>query len=392
MVLLSQLSWVDESGYHYADYATFLQYFQEGYRNIYGADLYLEADSQDGQAIALEAKAAYDTAVRGKKIYDSMSPKTAIGVALSNNVKLNGIARQVATKSTVDLLITGVVGTTIINGFAVDELGQRWFLPSSVVIPIAGSITVTATAEDEGEISAAPDTVNVIGSPTRGWQLVNNEVAATEGAPVETDAELRQRQTISVSLPSLSVFEGTQGAVENVEGVVRSKGYENDSGVTDGDGIPAHSIAMIVEGGDNQEIAEAIALHKTPGTRTFGTTGVTVYDRYGVPNTINFSRPDIVQIKVQVTLNALAGYTSGYDELIKQAIFDSINGLDIGENVLITKLFVPANLPNTEEGKTFDIETIEIAKVADAFGTINVPIVFNEAAANIITNIVVVVL
>jgi len=79
-------------------------------------------------------------------------------------------------------------------------------------------------------------------------------------------------QTDSTALPSLSVFEGTKGTVANLAGVVRSRGYENDTSAVDVDGIPAHSIAMVVEGGDSVEIATAIATKKTPGTRTVGTT------------------------------------------------------------------------------------------------------------------------
>src|SRR6185503_10030857 len=97
-------------------------------------------------------------------------------------------------------------------------------------------------------------------------------------------AELRARQVVSTALPSLSVMDGTVGAVANVTGVTRFKGYENDTGSADVNGIPAHSISIVAEGGDSQEIADAIARHKTPGTGTYGTTSVTTYDAQGVPN------------------------------------------------------------------------------------------------------------
>ena len=388
---LNDLVWVDSSGYHFADYPTILEWLKDEYRAIYGEDVYLEADSQDGQEIAVRARALYDTAALGATIYNSFSPSTAQGVGLSRVVKINGIRRQIATKSTVDLEIGGSVGTTITNGIAEDSNSNKWLLPASVVIPISGTITVTATAEKVGSITAQSATITKISTPTLGWQTVNNVLTATPGVAVEEDAELRVRQTTSVALPSLSVMEGTKGAVANVAGVSRSEGYENDDDVIDSDGLPPHSISMVVEGGDSQAIAEVIARHKTPGTKTYGTTSEVVFDKYGMSNTINFYRPTIVPMKVEVNLTAFIGYTTGYDTLIKQAVADLINSLKIGQDVLITKLYVPANLPGTTPGSTFDIITIEIAKVVNAFGTINVPILFNEAASCNVADVVVVV-
>lgn len=387
MTVLSDLTYIDELGFHYEDYPTFLLWLQNEYKAIYGADVYLEADSQDGQFLAIIARALYDSAALGASVYNSRSPTTSQGVGLSSVVKINGIRRRVATNSTVDLAIGGQVGTVITNGVAEDTLGQKWLLPASVTIPISGSITVTATAEEVGEVSAQVGTITKIFTPTLGWQTVNNAAVATEGVAVETDAELRLRQTESVALPSLSVFEGTVGAVKNVVGVTRVKGYENDSNITDSDGIPAHNISIVAEGGNVAEIAEAIAVHKTPGTGTFGTTSETVFDEYGVPNVINFYRPTIISTKVKVTIEAFEGYSSAFADEIKAAVAAAINALAIGKDVLITKLYVPANLPGTPQGATFDIVSIEIAKLADAFGVLNIDILFNQAAQCVVGDV-----
>lgn len=387
----TDLVYIDETGYHYADYPTFLSWLQDEYRAIYGADVYLEADSQDGQWIAVIARALFDQAAIGAASYNARSPSTAIGAGLASVVKINGIKKRIATKSTVDLDIGGTVGTTITNGIAEDSIGQKWVLPASVTIPISGTITVTAEAQEEGAVQAQAATITKIFTPTLGWQTVNNILAATEGVAVETDAELRGRQTTSVALPSLTVFEGTIGACENIDGVTRVKGYENDSNTTDADGIPANSIAMVVEGGDSQLIANAIAAKKTPGTGTYGSTTVTTYDRYGTPNDIKFSRPTIKNVAVEVSITAFQGYTTGYDTLIKQAVADLINSLKIGEDVYLSKLYVPANLPGTVQGTTFNIVTLKIKFTGGVFGTSNLVIAFNEAAACNVSDISVVV-
>lgn len=369
---------IDANGITAPNFADILDYLQTQYRGIYGEDVYLGNDSQDGQFLGVIASAINDCNAATVAVYNSFSPASAQGNGLSSNVKINGLRRKSPTNSTVDVRIVGQVGTTIVNGIVADTNGNQWLLPASVVIPTSGEITVTATAQESGSISAAIGTITTIVTPVFGWQTVNNLVAATEGNPVEKDAELRVRQSVSTALPSLTVLEGTVGAVANIEGVTRYKGYENDSDTTDSDGIPEHSISIIAEGGDSAAIAEAIAKKKTPGTGTYGTTSVVVLDRYGVPNTINFYRPTLVNIGVKVSITAGIGYTTGYADLIKQAVADSINALGIGDDVIVTRLYVPANLPGVPAGTTFEITALQVKKNAGSYGTANITVAFNE--------------
>lgn len=390
---IADLVYVDATGFHYPDYPTVLEQLKDEYRTIYGNDVYLEADSQDGQWVAVMALAIFDTMQVAASVYNSFSPLTAQSDALSRNVKINGIRRRVATYSQVDLRIVGQVGTTINNGQAEDTLGQKWNLPVSVTIPVGGEITVTAQAADIGDVSAAAGTIIKIATPTLGWQTVENLLPAVEGEPVESDAELRVRQAVSTAIPSLSVLDGTVGAVASLAGVTRFRGYENDSNATDANGVPAHSIAIVVEGCDAQAIGDAIATKKTPGTGTYGTTTVTTYDRLGLPNDINFFRPTPATIGVEVTIQALTGYNTGFADLIVAAVAAQINALEIGDDVLITKLYVPANLPGNPAGSTFDITQLRIKKNAGAFGTNNLTLAFNEAAeCNPATDVTVIVL
>jgi len=387
----NDLIYFDSTGFHYADYPTLLARITSDFQSIYGIDAYIDPDSQDGQNLAIRATSIYDVCQIVSAAFTQFSPTFAQGLWLSSTVKTNGIRRLTATNSTVDLTIVGTAGTVITNGKAEDTNGAKWNLPATVTIPLGGSIVVTATSETAGAITASSATIAKIATPTLGWQTVNNVSAATAGRNMETDAELRTRQRVSTAMPSLSVLEGIKGGIANTTGVTRSKVYENDSNVTDADGIPAHSISAVVEGGTTQAIADSIALRKTPGTRTYGTTSATTYDRYGVPNTINFYRPTNVTIKVEVTISALSGYLTAYSDSIKQALVDYIATLGIGDDVYLTKLYVPANLSGTAAGLTFDISLLRIAKNAGAFGTSNIVLAFNEVAISLTTDITVIV-
>lgn len=371
---------ISATGISAPTYAEVLAYLQQQFRSIYGDDIYLESDSQDGQFLAVIAAAINDGNAATVAAYNAFSPLTAQGAGLSKNVKINGIARAVATNSSVDLVLVGQAGTTITNGQARDEADNLWALPASVTIPPAGEITVTATCTVVGDIDAAPGAISQIATPTRGWQSVTNPAAATAGAPVETDAALRARQATSVALPSRTVLEGTVGAVANLEGVTRYRAFENDTRTTDANGLPGNSIALVVEGGDAAAIAQAIAAKKTPGTGTFGTTSQVVTDLYGVSRVIRFYRPTEDTAHVKINLTALAGYNTSIGQAIQQAVADYINNLAIGGTIYLWRLAVPANLGGDSRSLTFDINSILIGLNAGTPAAADIVLPFNHVA------------
>lgn len=374
----SDLVFIDSTGYHYPDFPTIQAWLISEYQGIYGADIYLEADSQDGQFLAVLARAFYDVAALGAATYNSFSPVTAQGLGLARNVKINGISRQSPSFSSVTLTIVGTAGTIINNGIATDFLQQQWLLPTPTVIPGGGTIDVVAMAAIVGAFNADINTITSIFTPTRGWQTVNNAAAATPGAPVESDAGLRIRQTQSVANPSLTVFAGTIGGVENLPGVTKVKGYENDTDSTDANGVPEHSICVVVAGGTDDDIANEIELHKTPGTGTFGDVSVPVVDSKGMPITISFQRAVTATIHVIVTLAAGIGWSSDYETLIAAAVASVINSGGIGDTVLYSRLFAPAYLNGAIQGTTYTIATIEIGKNVTPPASMNIDLDFDE--------------
>ncbi|HHA2355227.1 MULTISPECIES: baseplate J/gp47 family protein [Enterobacter cloacae complex] len=374
---------VTAEGISAPDYQTILDTLTSYFQQIYGSDAYLEPDSKDGQMVALVALAIHDANNTAISVYNCFSPATGYGAALTSNVKINGIARRGATNSTVDLILTGTAGTSITNGTVKDTNNVIWRLPASVTIGVGGTVTVTATCSNSGAVAALAGTITTINTPTRGWASVTNPAAATVGAPAETDAELRIRQGQSVALPSLTPFEGVDGAIANVAGVTRHKLYENDTGTTDSNGLPPHSISAIVDGGDVTEIAQTIRGNKGQGTATYGTTSVTVPDTYGNPHVISFSRSTDVPIFGHITLKAFTGYTSQIGVQIQQAVADYINGLTIGDDVLLSRIYSPANLGVVSGGNAryYDIQELLIGKSAGSVAAANIIIAYNESAS-----------
>lgn len=372
---------IDANGITAPSYADILAYLQSLYQGIYGADAYLGPDSQDGQFLGALAKAFNDVNAVALQVYSSFSPSTAVGASLSSNVKINGIAREVATYSTAPVTLVGQANTTITNGVVTDENGNRWDLPASVTIPSSGSISVTATCEVLGDITAPEGTITGIATPTLGWQTVTNTADATPGAPVEDDAKLRYRQSISTSNPSLTVLDGIIGAVAAITGVTRYVPYENNTNTTDANGIPAHNVAIVVEGGDPVAIATAIAAKGYPGMPTYGTTTETVIDSYGNHKTINFFYATDIAVTCAISLKALTGYSATVGQDIQNAVSAYINATALGggpsQSVEWDGAITAAK--SVTGSSTFRIISLTLSGPGGA-GTPDVPLAFNDAA------------
>lgn len=353
---------------------------QAQYRTIFGADSYLEADSQDGQWLSILALLIKDVNDMAIAVYQAYSPATAQGNGLDTAIKINGLSRALSSHSTAEALIVGVPGTIITAGFASDGLGTLWKLPDTVVIPDVGQITVTLTANDPGNIVALAGSIINIETAVLGWQSIISTTDATPGLPIETDAILRRRQKVSTSLPAQNVLTGIVGAVANLPGVEQWQVFENFTDITDVKGIPGHSFALVVQGGDDTAIAQAIAVRKTPGAGTYGTTTVIVTDEKGIPTTINFFRPTVARIQVQLMLRAQPGYVSTTGDAIRKMMSDDVSGLGIGEDVNVARLYTPANLAGDPLSLTYKITGLKVTRDSAPFDVLDIPLGFTEVA------------
>lgn len=361
-------------------YDDILASLKASFKIIYGDDAYLEPDSQDGQWLAILAQGFHDCNQATIAAYNSYSPQTAVGVGLSNAVKLNHMERLVPTKSQVNLTLIGVAGTTIINGIVADGEGNRWMLPALVNIPSEGTITVTATAEKAGAITAPINTVVRIQTPTAGWQSATNPNPATPGLPVETDAQLRARQELTPALNAVTVLEGIVAAIKALPGVIYGTCYHNDGDAVDANGLPGHSIALVVKGGDSAAIGSTLARKKSPGVATYGTTTVTVVDSTGTPESINYFVPTEKPCKVAISVTVESNYTTAIAQQIKDSVAAFINGLSIAEDLVVNRLYSAALLYGAAESETYKITSLQAGLVSGAVGSSDVVISFIEKA------------
>lgn len=381
---------VSATGISAGTFAQWQAYLIAQYQAIFGADSYLGNDSQDGEFIGVIAQALADVCASAVAVYNGFSPATAQGAGLASVVKINGLKKLSPSFSTATGTIVGVANTVISNGQAKDVNGVIWNLPPSVTIPASGTINVTLTCATAGAVLAAANSINTIQTPVYGWQTVNNAAAAAAGSPVETDAALRIRQAQSVALPSQTIFEGIVASIEQVAGVTRAKGYENNTASTDANGTAARTLYFIVEGGAQADIFTAIASKVTPGMPLRGAVTEVYTDTNGSTRTLAYDTPTDATITVALTVKALPGWSTANVALIQQALVTYLETLPIGANISFTGIMVPAYLTGIASAAgTFNITALTIKKNAGSAVSADVQLNYNEAAVAALSNIVV---
>lgn len=372
--------YLDAAGLHIPSYTDILEKRISDAQTIFGADIYLANDSQDYQYISAEASALHDAMQMCQLAINNQSSQTAVGAALDSNVKVNGILRNAATYSTCVVVLQGDPGTVIAAGVITDDAGYLWDMPADTTIGTDGTVAVTATCETAGAITADIGTLNTIATIQYGWAQVYNAVVAIPGVAVETDTALRARQSISVQLPSQTPLAGTKAAIAAIDGVTRKEVYENDLAAADANGIPAHSVAAVVEGGDDNAIATAIAQHKTTGCGTYGTTAIALPVSYSVSGNTCFSRPTYDTIGVEITVIPLTGYNQAIQAQIIANITDYLNTLPVGTSVQASSLYYPALTAMASlASPSFSISSIQVNTNSGAYGS-SVAVAWNEVA------------
>jgi len=110
-----------------------------------------------------------------------------------------------------------------------------------------------------------------------------------------------------------------------------------------GDGFalgPKNSITCVVEGGDSDDIAQAIYDNRGIGCFTNGTTSVIVTDpnNGNLSMTISYDVLTYEQIYVAITVHPLTGFTSATQVGIQTGIVNYLNSLGIGQTVVYSEI------------------------------------------------------
>ena len=362
-------------------------------KSIFGDNFNVSPESPDGQINGVIAESNANLWEIAEASYNAFNPSAASGVSLSNLVQLNGITRLPSTSSRVQLSIIGVPGTIVPAGSLVstNDIGNQFATENEVTIEIGNVSFVYASAVLTGPINGLDGTITRIDTPITGWTSVTNTLDALLGTNEETDVELRARREKSVARDAQAMVDAIFAAIANIEGVTQIVVLENDTNVTDTNGLPPHSFQVIVVGGNDIIIGDTIWLKKPAGVLSFGTTTVEILDSQGLGHDISFSRPTTVPIYVIVNLTTFSDYPVDGDALIKQSIVDYANGnlvegrgFSLSEDVIHSRLYTPVNSIQGHEVNSIFIGTSASPTLED-----NIAISITETSQFLITNIIV---
>lgn len=223
-----------------------------------------------------------------------------------------------------------------------------------------GSVTtiVPFVTQDYGRITLPSGIVTKMVNNVTGFEKVVNLLEPVYGRMQESDIELRQSYIAKSALRSNTMIDSIVAELlNNVEHVESASGYENDTDVTDARGLPPHSIEIVAEGGNNNEIAQAILRKKAGGIQTYGEVEVAVPGNYGDSIPVRFNRPEYLYTWLKLVLHGDAGKLPvNYAQLTIQSLMEDGAQLMAGSS-LLTQLLTDG-IYDTVAGLTYiDIYT-----------------------------------
>lgn len=334
-------------------------------------------DSIIGQFNAIVCEQLADCWQQAYAASTQFDPLNAFGVALRSLVQLNGIVPAYGSATKINVTLSGTSGTVVPAGSQISDVNANtiFSLNSDVIIGSAGTGTGTATCNTLGEINPANNTIIQILTPVYGWHNVTNTSVAVLGDDPETDNQLHIKQQRETSNTSYSQVDALYAGITNLAEVDYVRIYQNWTLETDDKGIPAKTIAAVVDGGDTEAIANVMWL-KAPMLSNYAGNlehPVTMFDRFGLAYQITFYRPEKVPVYIDldITITDASIYPADAYDQIKQNIIDyaayglnSSNGFPPGSPVIYSRLYTPIN-----EVPGFKINHLYIGTSASPTGT-----------------------
>lgn len=307
---------------------------EEDFRTNFGENVRVDSESVNGQLIGVLSDRLADLWELAEQTYAFNYLNSASGVALDDLVALAGIVRAAATYSEVELTLLGAPDGTVIpiGSQSKDDLGTIWEHTTEGTIT-GGIATVTARPLTTGPIRGLSGTITTINTPVAGWSLVSNILDAEEGTSAESDAKLRERYRSSMRLGLGSSADAVRAALMRLDGVTEVVVLENKGITTNSDGLPPKSLECIVRGGAVQEIADTIWLSAPAGIETYGNQANVVTDFNGDSQTVNWSRPEDVDVYITIELDVEDNFPLDGDTLVLDEVLDYLSSFTIGQAI-----------------------------------------------------------
>ena len=292
------------------------------------------------------------------------------------------VVRKSRTPASVLVTITGKPNTEIPAEFMVSDGNENYVIESPTRIGDNGEVIAKFFNVNVNDSVAKANTITQIVTNVNGVERVNNKENATPAIFRETDAELFHRCLYFGSTATNASFRSILANVAQVRGVKRITGAENvtnSNQMINGVQLTPHSICVVVDGGDSQEIAEAIQKSKATGCDMVGDIEIPLYidkQRY----MYRFYRPKAVELKAKVTISEANHclIRSDFEKVTKETLASFINSLDIAKAITQPLL---SNALIKSIGGGFNVDDLQFSLKSNSLGYAPINLKLNEVAS-----------
>lgn len=437
---------LSDSGFLPKSLSVIREELREAYRAAFGASIDLGDRSAFGHFVGILSERFALLWELIERVYSSQDPDKASGVALEGLCTLTGTFRTAATHSTVMLTLTGTPATSVPAGSkaSTESTAQEFTTNADATIAAVsawvgstvylvgarvtnsdnvyecitngtsaasggptgedpdiadndvhwvfvgagtGAVDTAATAVVSGEVTGFAGDIVTRVSTVSGWTGVNNLDDADAGEPSASDEDLRLLREEAIAQAGTSSIDAIRAALVSLSNVISVSIFTNDTDVTDGDGMPPHSVEALVRGpnplpsGFEQNVYDALLANVAAGIHTHGNTPGTATDSQGTSRVVKYSQPDEnrIYVVIGVTYDA-ALFPSDGDDQIAEAIVTFGDLQKCGKDAVATQVAAQA----------FGVDGVnEVTYVGISTASISTPTTWTAATVYSIGNVVV---
>lgn len=279
---------------------------QADFRLAFGSNIATDVNSSAGQAQRLLANREAQVHEQFAALYQSMDPRLAEGVPLVQRNSLLGIEPEAADQAEVLGTATGTAATVIPNGTRLSVGGVEFeTIEGPYVIGGGGTVAdVRVRAIDDGPVLVSTLGAWTILDTVLGFTSYDDVEQPNPGRLVETNTEYRARAEIERYRRGTGPLAAIEASVSRVSETTYVRAWHNiTTDPVDANGIPYLAINVIVDGGEDDDVAAAIWASGPAGHLFYGTDEtVLVPDGVGGVVSISFDRVENVRTYVRATL------------------------------------------------------------------------------------------
>lgn len=400
---MADFEFIQSEGVVVADTSTTLANVQQSYRDA-ANDQSLTVDKGPLSVLINAITESQDAVARNNaQMANQFNPNMAGDIFLDALLAWTDSERDAGEPTRVTATVTGDSGAFIPAGSLaltdpnITTVQYAFLSESDVEIGLDGTATVDFLSEEKDAINVPANALTTVGSSVLGWRGIDNAASGIAGRPEQTDSSARFDRRLLLFNQSKNMPASIVSAVTAVDGVKSMSFYNNNTAsdvVIDGRTIGKHSTYSCIDGGNEQDIIDAMALKLGQADTTGDVVGTYLDDVSASDYTVRFDRPNDVAVGVKiwvrpsgsfqspetVTKDAILAYKDGLLDGYRGFVVNgNVNPFEITDAVNDTEPTIRANRCQVEllSGGGFQYDEVEIK--------------INERATLDITNIQVIV-